>query len=44
MGILGLAHEVVGIIDLLNSWVDVSFLAIRYVSMTKLTKAEPQGP
>lgn len=28
MGILGLAHEVVGVIDLLHSWVDVSLSII----------------
>jgi hypothetical protein len=43
MGILGLATEVVGIIDLLHSWVDVSF-SIQHISMMVLTKAEPRVP
>lgn len=43
MGILGLATEVVGIIDLLHSWVDVSF-SIQHISMMVLTKAELRVP
>jgi hypothetical protein len=44
MGILVLADEVVGIIHLLHSRVDVSviFLPVQCVPTIKLTMAEPQ--